>query len=232
MSDAEIDGRVHAQVMASFVDHGAPPTAAQLAASLDLEPDVIAGSLRRLHAGHGLVLHPDSLAIWIAHPFSSSPTSVCVTADDRTWWAPCMWCAAGVLSLIEPTPGGPHALVHARWRGEHEPLVLGADAAIDPLIHFAMPPRDAWSNVVHWCATVQPFKSAADVDEWCERHALPRGEAVPWSQVRALGRAWYDESHYLSPTWRKWTTRQASAIFESVGLRSPFWLLPESDETF
>lgn len=226
--DAALDARVHAAVITSFLEHGHAPGLSALASSLGLDADTTSASLRRLHAGHGLVLHPDSVAVWIAHPFSASPTNVCVTSGERTWWAPCMWCAAGVLALLPASSSD--ALVHARWRGEHEPLVLAGDSSTDPLIHFAHSPRDAWSNVVHWCATVQPFKAAADIDEWCERHRMPRGEAMPWSQVVALGRAWY--SGHAAPAWRKWTTRQANAIFESVGLRSPFWRLPESDDAF
>jgi hypothetical protein len=225
---AHIDGRVHAQVIDSFLERGHAPYSSELGAALDVDAVAIADSLRRLHAGHGLVLHPESLSVWVAHPFSSSPTTVCVTAGERSWWTPCMWCAAGVLSLIGDDART--ALVHARWGGEHEPLVLGADPSSDPLVHFAMPPRDAWSNVVHWCASVQPFRTAEDIDAWCERHRMPRGEAVPWSQVRALGAAWY--GGHRSPTWRKWTTRDARTIFAAVGLESPFWQLPDSDATF
>ena len=223
-----LDARLHAEVIRAFLEHGHAPGTSQLAASIGVETAEVAASLRSLHAGHGVVLHPESTAVWLAHPFSSSATSVCVTAGDRTWWAPCLWCAAGVIALLGERSGD--AVVHARWQGEHEPLVLTADASVDPFVHFALPPRDAWSNVVHWCASVQPFRAVADIDGWCERHGMPRGEAVPWSQVIALGRAWYGD--HLEPTWRKWTTREAVLIFGSVGLRSPFWQLPESDDTF
>lgn len=225
---SELDGRVHAHVIRSLLERGHAPYASELADALGADTDAIAASLRRLHDGHGLVLHPDTLAVWLAHPFSTSPTTVCVTCGDRTWWAPCMWCAAGVLALLGADARD--ALVHARWAGEHEPLVLGTDPSSEPLVHFAMPPRDAWSNVVHWCASVQPFRADADIDAWCERHRMPRGEAVPWSQVISLGSAWY--GGHLSPTWRKWTTRDANTIFAAVGLRSPFWQLPDSDGTF
>jgi hypothetical protein len=235
---SDLDGPLHAEVIASFLERGHAPSSIELAAALDADPVAIAASLRRLDARHGLVLHPGTAAIWLAHPFSTSPTTVCVTEGDRSWWAPCLWCAAGVIALVEQLRAaasgeavarGP-AIVHARWGGEHEPLVLAPDVSSDPLVHFSAPPRDAWSNVVHWCATVQPFRTTADIDAWCERHRQPRGEAVPWSQVLALGRAWY--GNHRARDWRKWTTREASAIFASVGLATPFWQLPESDVTF
>ena len=222
---SDLDGPLHAQVISSFLERGHAPSTTELAAALEADPAAIAASLRRLDDGHGLVLHPGTVAIWLAHPFSTSPTTVCVTEGERSWWAPCMWCAAGVLALVDSS-----AIVHARWGGEHEPLVLAPDVSSDPLIHFSTPPRDAWTNVVHWCATVQPFRTTADIDAWCERYRQPRGEAVPWSQVLALGRAWY--GHHRDRAWRKWTTRQAAAIFDSVGLRTPFWQLPDTDAAF
>ncbi len=221
----DLDGALHAEVIASFIDRGHAPSRSELAAALAADPSEVGLVLQRLAAGHGLVLHPGTQAIWIAHPFSTSPTTVCVTHGDSTWWAPCMWCAAGVVALV-----GGDAVVHARWGGEHEPLVLAPETTGEPLIHFSLPPRDAWSNVVHWCASVQPFRTAADVDAWCERHRQPRGEIVAWSQVIALGRAWY--GHHRERAWRRWTTSEASMIFESVGLRSAFWALPESDAAF
>jgi Alkylmercury lyase len=225
MDDVRTDGAVHAGVIESFIERGHAPSQTELSITLALDPSEIAVSLRRLAAGHGLVLHPGTVATWIAHPFSSTPTTVCVTHGDRLWWAPCMWCAAGIVSLV-----GDDALVHARWGGEHEPLILAAETTTPPLIHFALPPREAWTNVVGWCATVQAFRTEAEIEAWCARHRQPRGEAVPWSQVLELGRAWYGS--HREPTWRKWTTSQAAAIFSSVGLRSPFWQLPESDAAF
>lgn len=225
-----MDGRVHHQILSSFLERGYAPTLDELSAALASPAHDIEQSLRRLHEGHGLVLHPGSHEIWIAHPFSSSPTSVWITAGARGWWAPCMWCAAGIITLA----GAPRATIHARYGGEREALVIdvqdGQSPPSDLLVHFAIPPRDAWSNVSHWCSTVLPFRSARDVDGWSERHRLPRGAVVPWSQVLALGRSWYGK--HLDEDWRKWTLREAQTIFEGAGLRGEFWQLPQSEALF
>lgn len=224
-----MDGRVHHQVLSSFVRRGYAPTLDEIAAALATSCEAVEVSLRRLQQEHGLVLLPGSGEIWLAHPFSASPTAVWVSVNSRGWWAPCMWCASGIVALTAPT-----ATICARYAGEHEELRIelrnGASLAQDVVVHFAIPPRDAWSNVSHWCSTVLPFRRAEDVDAWSERHRLPRGVVVPWPQVLALGQAWY--GRHLDENWRKWSVAEAQAIFDRVGLLGDFWRLPVSDEPF
>ena len=242
-----MDGRVHHEVLSTFARLGRPPSLDELARALAVPHGDAAAALRRLHDGHGLVLHPGSAEVWIAHPFSASPTAAWVAAADasagaaagpsaagagvRGWWAPCMWCASGVIALAAPD-----ATIYARYGGEHEAALIevragAATGASDEfVVHFAMPPRDAWHNVVHWCSTVLPFRRAEEVDPWCERHGLPRGAVVPWAQVLALGRAWY--GRHLDEDWRKHTVAEAQAIFDAVGLTGEFWRLPVSDRPF
>jgi len=220
---------VHHHLLAGIVRDGRAPALAALAEAASVSPADVAASLGRLAEGHGLVLHPGTTEVWIAHPFSLSPTGVWVAADDgRGWWAPCLWCATGIAALVARP-----VVVHARIGGEAEavaiPLADGR-AGDDVVVHFALPPRDAWSNVVHYCACVLPFRAAADVDAWCARHRLPRGEVVPLAQVADLGCAWY--GRHLDRDWRKWTVPEAQAIFERVGLTGPFWALPTADGTF
>jgi hypothetical protein len=232
MTSATIDGRVHREVIAGFVERGHPPAVDEVAAAVGITPDAAVAALRRLHDGHGVVLHPGSAEVWLAHPFAASPTAVWVAAGGRGWWAPCMWCAMGVATLAAPSAT---ATIHVRYGGEHEPARLEVAAGAitaggDTVVHFAIPPRDAWANVVHWCATVLPFRAAADVDAWCARHRLPRGAVVPVDQVLALGRAWY--GRHLDADWRKWTVAEAQQIFDAVGLTGEHWRLPVSDRAF
>jgi hypothetical protein len=223
-----MDGLVHHAVVSGFTREGHAPSVDEIAASLGRPRDEVAAALRRLHDGHGLVLQPGSLEVWIAHPFSASPTAVWVAAEDRGWWAPCMWCAMGVVALAAP-----RATIHARWAGEAGEARIEVDESGvhgDAVVHFAIPPRDAWSNVVHWCATVLPFRRAEEVAPWCERHRIPRGELVPLDRALALGRAWY--GRHLERDWRKWSAREAQAIFDEVGLSGDFWRVPASDQPF
>jgi hypothetical protein len=224
-----IASQIHHAVIRSFVERGVAPTADEIATALAIGVDDVRAGLHELHAGHGLVLHPDSAAIWIAHPFATAPTGVWVEAAVRGWWAPCVWCAAGIVALAASR----RATIHARIGGERDVVEISVEqgsAASELVVHFAIPPRDAWANVSHWCSTVQPFRSEREVDAWCARHRIPRGDVVPLSRVLELGRAWY--GGHLDPSWRKWTLAQARQIFERVGLHGPFWALPDDDVTF
>ena len=159
-------------------------------------------------------------------PFGSAARPGRAGACDRGvrgWWAPCVWCAMGIVALAAPD-----ATIHARYGGEGEAAML--DARSDACVHFPIPARDAWNNVAYWCATVQPFRRAEDVPAWCTRHALPHGAVVPIAQVAALGRAWY--GRHAARDWRKWTVAEARAIFDGVGLVGPHWELPASDTRF
>ncbi|MEJ7597966.1 MAG: organomercurial lyase [Kofleriaceae bacterium] len=224
-ADAETLGRLHHLIIKSLVERGHPPVVDEL--SRELATDA-APWLDRLVAEHGVVLHPGTHEIWIAHPFSASPTAVWIDRGDRGWWAPCLWCALGIATLAAP-----RATIHTRFAGESEPAVLAlADGTITPsvLVHFAYPARDAWRNVVHWCASVLPFRDRDQVVAWSTRHAIPHGDVVPIDRVMALARVWY--GGHLDPAWRKWTGEEAKQIFAGVGLTGAHWALPSSGERF
>ncbi len=134
-----------------------------------------------------------------------------------------MWCAFGVAALCAP---GAH--IHTRFGAERAGVVL--DATSDAVVHFPIPPRDAWNNVVHWCSTVQPFARVEDVAPWCARHASPLGAIVPLAQVRTLAERWY--GRHLDPAWKKWSLAEAQAHFEDVGLIGERWRLPAGDQRY
>ena len=211
------------------IEQGHPPDVDGLVSLSGAPRDDVTASLRRLHEGHGLVLHPASSAIWVAPPFSASPAAIWVATDTRGWWAPCIWCAFGIVALTAPD-----ATIHARLGGEaYETRIVvsaGKLASKDLLVHFTVPARDAWKNVIHFCATVLPFESNDEIVDWCARHGLPRGAIVPLEKVLVLAREWYGS--YLDVAWRKWTLAEARAIFERVGLSDDFWRLPDDDATF
>jgi hypothetical protein len=218
-----LEGRVHQQVMLSFVARGHAPSLDAIAEALGASRGDVAAALRSLHEGHGLVLQPGESTVWVAHPFSASPTGIWVAGPERGWWAPCIWCAMGIVAIAAPD-----AVIHARFGGENrEARVVvqrGALVSEDWPVHFAIPARDAWLNVIHFCSTVLPFERVADVAAWCDRHALPRGDVLALTQVLALAREWYGP--YLDSHWRKRTLDEAQAVFERLGLRGDHWRLP------
>ena len=50
---------------------------------------------------------------------------------------------------------------------------------------------------------------------------MPRGAVVPIEIAFRLANAWYADR--LSPSWRRRTPEEATALFDSLGLRGRFW---------
>jgi hypothetical protein len=226
---ADIETTVHHQFIEPLLATGRIPTSREVAERLAVPVEKVERALRSLADTHGVVLHPHACEPWVIHPFSASPTATWVEAGDRGWWAPCMWCACGVATLV-----GGDAVVHSRIGGEREDIDIhiegGRVREADLWVHFAVPPRAAWDNVHHFCATVLLFREPEDVRSWSERHGIPMGSVVPVSQVMDLGRVWY--ARHADRDWRKWTVREAAAIFRDVDLVGEFWSLPMTEGGF
>lgn len=218
----ELDGRVHHALLSEVIAHGHAPDPAALAARLDATPGQLAASLARLDANHGVVLHPGTPHVWIVHPFSLSPTLNWVAGRRLGWWAPCLWCAFGVALLV-----GEDVEIHTRLGGESEALRLhvrgGRLEERGLLVHFPMPPRLAWENVHHFCASLLPFRSERELHDWTARHGIGPGEALAAETLFELSRHWY--GGHLRPDWRKHSVSEAQAIFAKVGLEGDFWRL-------
>lgn len=225
---------VHHAFVGPLLREGKAPTRQIVADALHADLAEVDAALAALEASHSVVLDPHSGEPWVLHPFSLTPTATWVAQtpagqDALGWWAPCLWCAFGIASLA-----GGNATVHTSLGGETERVTIhvkdGRLITDDLLVHFAVPPRDAWNNVHRFCSTVLPFRTEADVERWSMRHALPHGEAIPIRQAWDLGRHWY--ARHADPDWRKWTGAEAAAIFEAVGLTAPFWRFAATDDPF
>jgi hypothetical protein len=229
MHPAPFDAQVHHAFIDRLRQTGFAPTRREVSTTLAKPVKEIERALYRLAESHGVVLHPHICEPWVIHPFSLSPTATWVQQGDQGWWAPCIWCGCGIAALV-----GGNAVIHARLGGEMEDIDIHIvnDEVVEKYlwVHFAVPPRAAWDNVHHFCATVLPFRHEADVQTWSKRHGIPAGSAVPISQVQDLGREWY--AHHCDRDWRKWSVAEAIEIFEKVGLVGPFWSLESRDGTF
>ncbi len=125
---------------------GTPPLKARLAELLGVtEADAVA-SLQRLAAAHMLVLQPGADEILMAGPFSAVPTPFRVTLETISCYANCIWDALGIAAMMQADAeidtscadcGG------AAWISVHSGEVLG-----DGFMHFALPPRVWWQDIV------------------------------------------------------------------------------------
>jgi hypothetical protein len=85
-------------------------------------------------------------------------------------------------------------------------------------------------NVVYTCSTMLVFASESEIDEWCTRHALPRGDAQPIQLAYEFAAVWYGQ--HLNLDWRKWTLEEARLLFARFGFKGTIWALSESEQRF
>jgi len=227
MEDKHALSRLHYELISGLIATGACPTTTDLALRFHVAPSEIDDQLRALAEMHGAVLHPHRPAPWVVHPFSLTPTINWIEGRSRSWWAPCIWCAFGVATLV-----GGEVRIHSRYGAECDAIIvpvrdgepLGFESVV---VHFAVRPARAWDNVHEHCSMVLPFRNADEVARWCNRHSLPRGEAVPLHQVAAFAKVWYGS--HADPNWHKWSVTEAQEIFRQAGFTSAFWNLEGKD---
>lgn len=201
-------------------DNGFAPSADELSEITGTNINEIQQGLIALADNHALVLHPNSFDIWIAHPFALYPTLFWVKTKDKEWWGNCTWCSLGIASMAKTDTD-----INTKAGGEEETLTIrvhhGKIVEKNLFVHFPISAKRFWDNVVYTCSNMLTFKSEKDIDEWCSKHRIEKGEVVPLEQVWELAKLWY--GNYLDPDWKRKTPEAAEEIFKKAGLTSDFW---------
>ncbi len=96
----EEDWRVRTAAYRHLIDSFNAPQPEDLAETLDLPRSEVEASLRRLDAGHQIVLAPGEARIWMLHPFSAMPTEYPVRVGDGVYWGNCAWDAFGIPAVL------------------------------------------------------------------------------------------------------------------------------------
>lgn len=217
-----LDLEVRGELTHAIAELGYAPDNEQLAQRLFVSVAEVEQSLRRLHDAHALQLHPHRCAPWAVHPFALSPCSCWVQAGARGWWANCLYCGMGIAAALNQD-----AAIHTRIGAEWEPVVInirdGKVLETNLLFHLSTPVREWWDNVIHACATFQPFRSRIEIDDWCARHGLPRGAVVPLPKMWEFAIDWYGD--YLRRPWTKRTPDEIEALFAKHNFGGEFWRL-------
>jgi len=203
-----------------IAERGHAPPLAELAEAAGLSEAETEASLRRLHDGHALLLHPHKCEPWAVHPFALSAGSCWVRTSERGYWANCLYCGLGIAAALRTD-----ADITTRLGGEAETRVYrvrdGALIDTDGIFHLSIPVAEWWDNVIAACASFQPFASESEVDSWCERHGLPRGAVMGLDALWRFASDWYGPC--LERPWRKRSAVEIRALFERHGLTGPFW---------
>ena len=145
MDDFDLDVRRH--VYFSVVANGRPPTTTETAAAFETSEPHVADAYMRLHDAHALVLHPETVEIWMANPFCFAPTPHRVRSGGKTWTGTCCWDSLGI-------PGALHAdgdiATECACCGESlELAVRGGELVVgaDLLCHVLVPASRWWDNI-------------------------------------------------------------------------------------
>jgi len=201
---------------------GFAPGNDELAADFGVSMGAIESGLRSLQSRHAILLHPHVCKPWVVHPFALAPGSCWVETEQRGYWANCLYCALGIAACLKTD-----ASIHTRLGGEAEAVCFTVrDGRIEPssyLFHLAVPAAQWWNNVIYACSSFQPFRAAADIEDWCERHDISKGAVLTLPQLWAFAQSWYGS--YVSEPWRIRGKAEIEAIFAAHGLTGEFWQL-------
>jgi hypothetical protein len=212
-------------VYRSLAATGRAPSDEELARSLDApEPDVRAG-LQSLHDQRHLVLDGTG-RIALAHPFGTVDFGFAVKGARTLWWGGCVWDSFAIPHLV---PGEPSVLVATTCPGCRRPHAWTVTNAAPPdgdqVAHFLVPVSRIWDDVLFTCGNQRVFCDDSCLRAWLAREGYQRGYATDLGTVWRLASGWY--AGRLDPGYRRREPSEAFAYFASVGLRGPFWGLPE-----
>jgi hypothetical protein len=223
------DSTLHELIISFFLHHQRAPSIREIASRFECDEIDARRGLRVLAENHGVVLHPKSDEIWVALPFSAAPTACVVRSGARSWWGNCAWCSLGVARLAGGT-----ATVETRIGAvdDHATIRIERGRVLDTdfVVHFPIPMRQAWDNVIYTCSVMLLFRNEGQIDEWSVARGIPKGDVRPIEQVWSFAAEWY--GRHADPNWTKWSTREAAEIFARHGLTGPIWTLSDDGGRF
>jgi len=220
---------LHHHIITHIVEQGRAPKAVEIADAFGVSREQVVRALIELQDYHGVVLHPSSSEVWVMHPFSTTPTNFWLESESGGWWGNCAWCSLGAASLLSRD-----LTITTTLGAEKKQVVIdvknGRISDENLFIHFPVPMTKVWDNVIYTCSTMLMFESEADIDAWCTRHGMEKGDVQPIQTIWEFSKTWY--GNHLNPGWVKWSVDEASDIFTRFGLLDPIWDMPPDGGRF
>jgi hypothetical protein len=142
-----LDTDVRIRLYRDFVRDGRAPSAEQLGARMQLPVAEIRAAWERLAAGKAIVLQPESREILMANPLCAVATPYLVRWEGRDFFASCVWDGLGIIAMLKVD-----AAVESSCACCGEALTIaireGVPVLQDGIIHFAIPAKRWWDNIV------------------------------------------------------------------------------------
>ncbi|CAD5113906.1 unnamed protein product [Dimorphilus gyrociliatus] len=220
---------LHYTIIKTVIDKGYAPDLSKLSEILGQSEDQIKAALYKLQNDHGVVLHPNEPKVWVIHPFSLAPTNFYVKSEKGEWWGNCAWCSLGIAAILKE-----NVTIATNIGGEDKHIIIEiVDGELKNkglFIHFPIPMKEAWKNVIFTCGVMLAFESEDEVDVWSKKHNIPKGDVQPIEKIWNFAKKWY--GNHANPKWNKWTIDEAKSMFSEFQLNHPIWNLENSEKNF
>jgi hypothetical protein len=176
------NSNLHYSIIKGIIDNGFAPSIEELANSLNSDKNEVIKGLKDLQEYHGVVLHPKEPKIWVIHPFSLAPTNFYLKTKNGEWWGNCARCSLGVAALIKDDVKIT-TTIGAETEQIEINIVNGEIQEKNYFIHFPIPMKNAWDNVIYTCSNMLIFENEAQIDQWTKRHNIPKGDIQPIEKI-------------------------------------------------
>jgi hypothetical protein len=223
------NSNLHYSIIKGIIDNGFAPNVDDLSTLLIATESEIIEGLNNLQDYHGVVLHPNEPKIWVIHPFSLAPTNFYVTSRKGEWWGNCAWCSLGIAALLKDDVKIT-TTIGAETKQTEINIINGEIQDKNYFIHFPIPMKNAWDNVIYTCSNMLIFENEKQIDGWTKKHNIPKGDIQTIENVWNFSKKWY--GNHLNPDWTKWTIEEAKEMFRKFELKDRIWLLEDSKERF
>lgn len=147
LAPQELDRLLRQRIYEITLERGRPPLMEELAASLTAPLADIEAAAHRLADAHMLVLQPQGVEILMVSPFSAVPTPFLVHVGGLSCYGNCIWDAMGIAAILRKD-----ASIQTTCPDCDAAMELSVvDGAVQPaaaIVHFALPARRWWDNIV------------------------------------------------------------------------------------
>lgn len=142
----DFDKHVRHFIYKHFVNTGQAPTLLQCTQAFSCSLADARAAYQRLADGRALVLQSNA-EILMAEPFSAVPTAFHVEVGNHAWWGNCIWDALGIPAMLLEDA---RVVTACACCNDAITLEIRSGALVDTpgIVHFAIPPKDWWKNVV------------------------------------------------------------------------------------
>lgn len=223
------NSNLHYTIIREIIDKGFAPDVDSLSQILDSKKEDVIKGLYDLEEYHGVVLHPNKPKIWVIHPFSLAPTNFYVSSKYGEWWGNCAWCSLGIAALLKDDVKI-RTSIGAETKQVDIHIMNGEIQEKNYVVHFPIAMKYAWDNVIYTCSNMLLFENEKQVDIWCQKHNMPKGDVQAIDTIWNFSKKWY--GNHLHPKWKKWTMQEAKEMFAEFKLNHEIWNLGDSKERF